>query len=251
MEEFNEIYNKFLVKKAIFSNSIEEFFEKMKPCKTDETYPNFFLVLHDFLNKYQNIYDKKVKENTIDLAEHLLKNIDMINREDKINELNAIKRYLNNLEPNNYEFVKNEIANREFGTNLKSDLTLRWLFKTHNEDGLDRLKDEVYKSICFDLDFISLKTMDQNFFYEKGYAKYTLKKNFYRSLNYCLINCPNILKDKQFIENICYIFYANEEMIDHYQDEYAEIYEEVDDQFLTLEKISGKLLLKRKILKAI
>ncbi len=249
-EEYtNNLYNMLLVKKAIFSESIEDFMKKMTISKEDETFENFFIILHEFLNTYRHIYDQKVKNNVIDLAQYLLSNIPSINRVERINELNAIKSYLNNLESENYDFIKNEIAFREYGTKLKDSLLLKYIFIKHKEETLENVKDEIYDSICFDLDILTLNSVDDDSFKEKIFANYVLRKKFFRSLNYLLINHPRIFDNKDFVSRIFYIHYANSELIDNYDVENEEIYQEVDSEFFDLEKINLKLIKKRKLLR--
>lgn len=250
-EEYNNLlYNTLLVKKAIFSKDIEEFFKNMKPITQSETFENFFIVLHDFLQKYRNIYDRRIKENTIDLAQYLLSNIPSIDKVERINELNAIKSYLNNLESENYGFIKNEIANREYGTHLEHNYVLKYIFKKHSEESLENLKPEIYSSICFDLDVLALNELDDDEFRNRLFGKYVLKKDFFRSLNYLLINHTRIFSNKNLVNKIFYIHYANNELIDRYSDENEEMYQEVDTEFFDLEKINLNLIKKKKLLKA-
>ncbi len=249
-EEYNNnLYNTLLVKKAIFSESIEEFMKKMIVSKEDETCQNFFIILSEFIKKYQNIYDYQVKNNVIDLAQFLLSNIKTIDRIEQINELNKIKSYLNNLDSQNYEFIKNEIAIREYGTKLKKDFILKILFKNHKEETLENIKPEIYKSICFDLDILALNSMEDEQFKQKTFANYVLKKDFFRSLNYLLVNHPRIFNNKEFITRLFFVHYANNELIDNYNTEYEEIYQEVDEEYFDLEKINLHLIRKRNLLK--
>ena len=244
MKEEN-LYNYFLIKKAIFSEDINTFFKEITFENNQENYKLFLTSLHEFLEDNKNIFEKNEKLNTLQLTEFLLDNIDYLSKEEKVNELNYFKITLNKIKNDNYLFLKNELANRNYGVSLEKSKIFNFIFSVFEKEQIDELRKELNSSISFDFNVLNLFYVDKKQFMERNYINYILKKNFYKSLNYFLINYDFLFYDEDFVEKINYIDQMNYYYENHYNPKNKNFYQEIDKEYKALKDINKTLYQKK------
>lgn len=173
---------------------------------------NMLLMLNSFLklNCEQEIYDEYIKNNIYYLAQYLYENSSDKNEE----ILNEIKKITNNLPTDNFEFIKSQIAIRDFYLTgneiLPFNRELRAI-KNATEEQIDKLKMTYYNSISFDYKFLLLATLDEDSI--NDYDVYKMNPNFYRSFNF--FNKVNLeyINDKNFLNKVKHIISSDIESL--------------------------------------
>lgn len=245
MGEFN-LYDFLLIRKAIFSKNINEFFKRIELSNTQENNKEVLKSLNKFLNQNKNIYDKSLKKNIVDFASYFLERADYLSLNEKNEELNKIKVLLNSQDSNNYLFLKRELAYRDYGISLEKNKIYSYLFKFFDNSEIDVLKSKLYKSIAFDFNVLNLLYVDNEYFEKRGYFEYVLKKDFYRTINYFILNYEYLFLDEEFVNKLNYIIGKNEFFIDNYNNQNKDIYVEIDNEFKDIQSRTN-ILIKKKL----
>jgi len=178
----NCIYNLKLINSLIFSSNIDRSINKVI---NNESFSYFKILefLSVYLPIYQeyNIFDDHIKNNLYFLINYFAENDLKTDKYKKTNMLNSLKILLNNINNNNYDFIRKQILLRDFG-NLNYNKNLK---KINNitTDVLDKYKYIYYSSIENDYATLNYLMINKDIFYNEFYKEVFLSKNFYRSIN--------------------------------------------------------------------
>lgn len=233
-EYVNNIYNYTVLNSIVFSTDIREFITEhlnMDRINEDALIDNMYNYLLD--NKDDDMFDENIKENFYFLIDYLLKNMDKNKIKQKNPMINEMKRMINNLHTNNLEYLREQILLREHAF-----INYNWnklIINKISDSTILEYKDIYYNSISNDLFFLHLLLINDEQFY-KEYSKYLLHNDFYRSVNYFMSIYDILFTNIEYLKRIQFIIEQNSILINKG--------ENVDKDFIALEKISKKVVKK-------
>lgn len=237
------IYNYMLINSLVFTNNFD--------CNLIKILMNYNLKPSQLLNlistylqinKDSKIFDNNIKNNVYNLIGYIASLDDEIKPLEKNKMLNNMKILVNNMDNNNYDFIRSQILLRDYG-----NFNYKWNYhklKRIPDYYLDELKNVYYNSIENDFNMLNFLLLDNEQFYNKKYELNLGYKQFYRSMN-VFINNNSVLfyKDDDAINKIKFMMEKDINIIlnDAYNSVFSEDY---NNEFLDIIFVTEKLVKK-------
>ena len=241
-EYLKEIYVYTFLNSLMFSNKIET--DLKNSLEIFINFDKFLILLLDYIKneKTKNIFDKLVKDNVFYLTDFLLNKVNYDNTK-KHEILNDIKITLNNCSDDNIDFIRSQIAMRDYGVNYNNKFNLNVLsIKSVSDDDIRTYKDIYYNSIFNDFIYMSIILLENRQFVNATKENWLFNKDFFRSTNYYLLNCKELFYKPNCYNNLKYIITENLESLRNLTEQ--EIDDRIDEEFADLANVSIKLVRK-------
>ncbi len=191
-------FNDFLINSIIFSD---------KPINIIESFNinNVFLdeisyLLNDFVSTYNNMQslDDYMIENAYDVIDYIRFNYKYNNLKEKNFKYtfynNIITKLNSALKINSEAFYLSQIINRQIF--IECDFDIDELILS------EKVKDEIRHSLCCDKNFYEILSKPNYQIKQYDYSKLVMNKFFLYSVNYFLLECPDILKHNKLLKDI-------------------------------------------------
>lgn len=240
----NIIYNYTLINSLVFAVDIKEYIKNhLKIDNIDKSMLLKGLRSYLSINKNQNIFDNKIKDNFYFLIDYLSEQNCFIDSLEKNSIINDMKIMLNNISCDNLDFIRSQILLRDYG-----NLHYAWNKAKINkisDQVINRCKDSYYGSISNDFLVINLLLLEKQKFYNQDHKLFLLCTDFYRSINYFTQNYSILFQNLDLVNRIKFIMSEDLKLlINEVSMDNPKIIQKADIEFLNIMGITQKLVKK-------